>query len=295
MIKGIDVSKHNGAIDWAKVDAAGIDFALIRAGYGNDISQKDLQFEANIKGALAHGLDVGVYWFSYAVSATDAQKEADVCRQVINPYKDKITYPVAYDYEYGSVDYYKKIKGATPTNALINQMTSAFLDSMKTDNWQTALYTNLDYAKNKFVPATLANYDIWLADYSGGPDIQCVIQQTGSTGAVPGITGKVDMDVSFKDYAALSVAETAVKIDTTGTFNMLPGEIYTIKTSCDKVPKLWAATDGVVKIMHCRRNGNNDFWHVFAVGKVGSGTGVFTAAPSEQGLKQLIINVVNKK
>lgn len=295
MIHGIDISKHNGTIDWAQVGSAGIDFALIRAGYGNDVSQKDENFDANIQGALAHGLNVGVYWFSYAVSAADALRESEIFMQIINPYKNRITYPAAFDYEYASAGYYKKIKGAAPANALINQIAAAFLDSVKANGWRTALYTNLDYAKSKFTGTTLKAYDIWLADYSGEPNIPCAIQQTGSTGHVPGISGNVDMDVSFKDYASLSAAVTAVKIDTAGTLSIVPGEIYTIKTSCAHAPKLWAGTDNVVKIMHCRRDGSDDFWHVLAVGKVGSGTGIFTAVPGEPGQRRFVINIVKSK
>ena len=294
-IRGIDISKHQGAVDWAAVDAAGIDFALIRAGYGDDISQKDPMFETNIKGALARGLDVGVYWFSYADSVEDAQREAAVFRQVIGPYRSRITYPAAFDYEYASVDYYKKVKGAAPPNGLVDQMANAFLAAMRSNGWLTALYTNNDYRKNMFSAATLAAWDLWLADYSGGPDVPCAIQQTGSRGTVPGIAGPVDLDVSFKDYAALSAKKTAVWIDTTGTFLMRPGEFYTIKTTCAQAPSLWSGTDGVVGILHCRRDGSDDFWHVHAVGAAGTGTGIYTAAPGEQGLRRLVINVVDKK
>ena len=77
MSKGIDVSKHNGTIDWAKVKASGkVDFAIIRAGYGKSISQKDAQFERNYAGAKAAGLPVGAYWYSYALTPAEAEAEA---------------------------------------------------------------------------------------------------------------------------------------------------------------------------------------------------------------------------
>ena len=293
MGNGIDVSKHNGTIDWAKVDASGIDFALIRAGYGNDIGQKDPMFEVNIKGALARGLDVGAYWFSYATSAADAQREAQVFRQVIGPYKARITYPAAFDYEYESAGYYKKVKGSAPPKELVNRMADAFLSAMESDGWMTALYTNNDYRRDVFSAETLAAWDLWLADYSGGPDAPCAIQQTGR-GTVPGIAGTVDLDVSFKDYAAPSAKKTAVWIDTSGTFFLAPGGFYTIKTTCAQAPSLWAGTDGVVGILHCRRDGNDDFWHVHAIGAAGTGAGIYTAAPGEQGLRRLIVNIIGR-
>lgn len=81
-----------------------IDFVLIRAGYGNDISQKDPKFDEYIKAALAHNIHVGIYWFSYAVSIADALKEAAVCKKILASYKEKIDFSVAYDYEYASID-----------------------------------------------------------------------------------------------------------------------------------------------------------------------------------------------
>ena len=197
--KWIDVSAHNGVIDWAKVKESGITGAVIRGGYGNDVSQKDTQFENNIKGALAAGLKAAIYWFSYADSVGDAQKEWEACRTVIVPYKGQIEF-VASDFEGDSIRYYTKLHGAAPTNELVNDMVNAFLNAAKADGWGTALYTNNDYRRNIFSAATLATWDIWLADYNDAPEIPCAMQQTGSTGSVLGISGNVDMDTCFKTY-----------------------------------------------------------------------------------------------
>ena len=94
MKSGIDVSSHQGKIDWTNVRT---DFAILRAGYGREISQKDAQFEANYEGANAAGIPVGVYWYSYAMTPEEAQKEAEVCLEVI---KDKqFGYPIYFDVE----------------------------------------------------------------------------------------------------------------------------------------------------------------------------------------------------
>ena len=121
MFKWIDVSCHNGVIDWPRVAASGVSGAVLRAGYGNDAAQKDICFDANIKGALAAGLKVAVYWFSYADSVDDALKEWQVCRQIILPYRGQICF-VASDYEYDSYNYYQRVHGTAPSNDLINQM-----------------------------------------------------------------------------------------------------------------------------------------------------------------------------
>ena len=82
-MKGIDVSVHQGKIDWKKVKAAGIDFAIIRAGYGREISQKDKRFEENYVNAKAAGIKVGAYWYSYADSVSRGEQEAKTFLEVI--------------------------------------------------------------------------------------------------------------------------------------------------------------------------------------------------------------------
>lgn len=96
----IDVSIHNGAIDWSKVKSSGVDGAIIRVGYGRDMAkQDDARFKANIEGALAQGLRVGVYIYSYAKTEDSARSEANHVLRLIAPYKEKLTLPVYYDLE----------------------------------------------------------------------------------------------------------------------------------------------------------------------------------------------------
>lgn len=198
----IDVSAHNGVIDWPRVKASGIDGVVIRVGYGDDVSQQDKRFAANIGGALTAGLKVAVYWFHYADSVPDMLREWECCRAIIAPYKGQIAF-VASDYEYDSYNYYCRVHGAAPTKELINQMVMAFRGAAKADGWKTAIYTNNDYRRNIFTPQTLSAFDIrWLAYYSGKSTVSCGMQQTGSTGHVPGISGNVDMDMAFESFGA---------------------------------------------------------------------------------------------
>ena len=106
--KLIDVSAHNGTIDFAKVKADGVQGVIIRAGYG--FKTVDKCFKNNIKNALANGLHVGVYWFGYAYTVSQAEREAKYCLSVINAYKGKIDLPIFYDWEYDSFNY-KYLKG----------------------------------------------------------------------------------------------------------------------------------------------------------------------------------------
>ena len=140
--KGIDVSKWNGNVDWDKVKADGIDYVIIRAGYGN--SNVDPYFKSHIEGASKAGLKIGIYWFSYATSVEKAKEEAAKCLETIAPYKNKISYPVFYDFEYASVDYATKM-GVKITKDLSSKMANVFLNEIKNAGYINGIYTNKDF------------------------------------------------------------------------------------------------------------------------------------------------------
>ena len=96
--KGIDVSEHQGVIDWAKVAKDGVQFAVLRAGYGRELSQKDKQFERNYAGAKAAGIKVGAYWYSYANSVERGEQEARTCLKVLEGKCFEL--PIFFDQEY---------------------------------------------------------------------------------------------------------------------------------------------------------------------------------------------------
>lgn len=201
-MNGIDVSSHQGRIDWNAVKAARIEFAIIRGGYGNDISQKDKRFDENMQSALAAGIHVGAYWFSYAFNADMARQEAAIFAQVMEPYKGCADFPLSFDWEYDS-DKYARKNGVAADSTLITDMAAAFLEALEAAGWYATNYTNQDYYKNKFDSGRMNVYDLWLADYTGGPEYPCGIQQTGSTGRIAGISGNVDTDTAFKDYPSI--------------------------------------------------------------------------------------------
>ena len=273
--KWIDVSAHNcrTPIDWRKAAASGVKGAVIRAGYGNDASQQDTAFIANITGAIAAGLKTAVYWFSYADSVQDALKEWAVCRQIVGPYRKNIKF-AAYDYEYDSYNYYQSIHGAAPTTALINDMANAFLNAAKNDGWSAVLYMNNDYRRNVFAAATLRAWDIWLADYTGGPDIPCAVQQTGSAGAVPGISGPVDTDTAFKIFGA-SVAVPPYTCDTSGTVEIARGAAYQALVTCKGRPRIVAGTSDVMTVLHRYDDGDRHYYYFVPIGNAGSETGIY--------------------
>lgn len=213
--KGMDISTWNGAVDWKKVKTAGMQFVIIRAGFGNSETQQDNRFAAYMDGALNVGLPVGVYWFSYARSVEEAKKEAKACLSVIGPYKTRLTYPVFFDFEYDSETYAEKA-GVKVDARYVTDVTRAFCETVAAAGYRAGYYTNQDYYKHKLYPEELTAYDLWLADYTGGPAYPCAIQQVTSTGEVNGVSGHVDLNTCFVSYEE-KAASSAVTGTCTGS------------------------------------------------------------------------------
>lgn len=201
----IDVSVHNGTIDFKKVKKAGIDGVIIRAGYGN--STVDKNFHTNIKNALDNGLHVGVYWFGYAYSTELAKKEAEYCLKVIGQYKGKLSLPVFYDWEYDSFNYAKK-QGVTPTKSLVSKMTDAFCKVLEDNGYYVGVYANLDYMNRYYTNDIKTKYTIWIAQwattctYSGSYGIWQYGAETNHLDSkyLDGISGIVDKNYCYIDY-----------------------------------------------------------------------------------------------
>lgn len=204
--KGIDVSSWQGAIDWDAVKVAGIQFAIIRAGYGDEL---DNQFSRNIAECNRVGIPCGVYWFSYALSAQEAAQEAQRAMEAVRPYK--LDLPICYDLEYDTVRYAARC-GVTIDKALATQMAAAFCAAVADGGFRAANYTNLDYSRRMFDMSALASYDLWYAWYNDACNIDDVaIWQYTSSGSVPGIAGNVDMDYCNKDYTAEPVPDSGTE------------------------------------------------------------------------------------
>lgn len=204
MKKGIDVSKWQGTINWESVKAAGVEFAMLRAGYGQ--GNIDAQFERNASECTRLGIPFGVYWFSYAYTPEMAKREAQFCMDAVRGYKPE--YPVAYDFEYDSVDNAAE-KGVSVTKALASSLVRAFCEEVKAGGYYPMVYANPNYLAAYFDADIPKEYDIWLAKWPRDPDIAVEPEQAGgmwqytSSGTVSGITGRVDLDAAYKDYPAI--------------------------------------------------------------------------------------------
>ncbi|MDR0964753.1 MAG: glycoside hydrolase family 25 protein [Clostridium sp.] len=196
--KGIDVSSHQGTIDWPKVKAAGIEFAIIRVGYRGYGSEgrmmADEQFTNNIEGAIAAGVDVGVYYFSQAITTQEALDEANYVLEKIAPYN--LTYPVVMDVERVSDAGGRMNKISSQDRTLIAQ---TFLDRIAERGYDVMLYHNTEMGALMLEIDKLEEYDKWYAYY--GSDLyypyEYKIWQYTNQGRVDGITGDVDLNIGF--------------------------------------------------------------------------------------------------
>ena len=196
MIKGIDVSEWQGFVDWSKVKATDNKFAILRAGYGREISQKDKQFENNYKGCKAAGLPCGTYWYNYATSEDEARKEAAVCLEVLKG--KQFEYPIYYD-----VEEQKTLQlGRDKVSAIIK----AFCTELEKAGYFAGLYMSAS-PLNAYVSEDIKRrYVIWVAHYGvSKPSYTGAygMWQKSSTGFVSGIAGNVDLDECYEDYPTI--------------------------------------------------------------------------------------------
>ena len=194
---GIDVSKWNGSIDWNAVKNSGVNYVIIRVGYRGSSQGaliEDPKFKTNIKGATAAGLKVGVYFFTQAVDEVEAVQEASMVLDRISGYK--ISYPVFLDVE-GSGGRGDAIDSATRT-----AVCKAFCNTIKNAGYTPGVYANKTWLTSKMDAGALSGYKIWLAQYAKTPTYtgRYDLWQYRSDGKVSGISGKVDLNISYLGY-----------------------------------------------------------------------------------------------
>lgn len=193
MKNGIDVSRWQEVIDWKNVRT---DFAIIQAGFGREISQKDTQFEANYNGCKTNNIPCGAYWYSYAQTPEDAEKEAAACLKIING--KKFEYPIYYDVEEQAVLNLGK--------ARVSAIIRAFLKKVESAGYFVGLYMAASHL-NSYVEDDIKNrYAIWVAhintnkpSYSGSYGMW----QYSWKGRINGISGDVDTDYAYVDYPTI--------------------------------------------------------------------------------------------
>lgn len=197
-LRGVDVSYAQGNINWEKVAASGIDFAIIRAGRGQAGSKpmkEDDYFARNIQGAQANGIDVGVYFYSYATSVEEAKAEAKFFVSIIQNYE--ITYPVILDME-------EEMQSGLSKDQLTD-MIDAFFKQVMRAGYYPMLYSYKSWIESNLDMRILDKYAVWLAQISSAPsyDGAFYMWQYSYKGKVSGISGTVDMDIAYRDFPSI--------------------------------------------------------------------------------------------
>lgn len=193
-LKVIDVSVHQGNIDWAVVKNH-IDGAIIRCGYGSDkASQDDKKFVRNVEACIKYGIPFGVYIYSYAKTINAAKSEAAHVLRLLEPYKDKISYPVYYDQEEPGAEV-----GAV-------ERAIVFGDIIEANGYWCGIYAN-QYWWRTFLKDKLNRFTKWVAKYSKneptGISGTYDIWQYTSKGQIPGIKGNVDVNICYRDFPSI--------------------------------------------------------------------------------------------
>ena len=206
ILKGIDVSYCQNEVDWDTAKASGlVDFAILRAGYGRETSQVDTQFERNYAACKRLGIPCGAYWFSYAMSADEAKREAQVFLQTIKG--KSFEYPVYMDLELAK----QFALGKAACSAIVD----AFLSVLEQSGYYAGLYCSTYYLDNYLSDSIKSRYTVWCAQYAS----KCTYQnpygiwQYNVAGneeydiigqkSIPGIVGECDMDYCYTDYPAI--------------------------------------------------------------------------------------------
>ena len=196
---GIDVSYYQKEIDWVKVKQSGVDFAMIRLGYRGAVTGKlviDEKFVSNIENAIANDIDVGVYFFSQAISAEEALEEAQFVLDAIKPYKDEIEFPIAFDWEWV---HFEDNRTETVSGDVVSLAAKAFCEKIEENGLSSIIYMNKNMGYNFLDLETINNHNIWIAEYEEMPTFfyDFKMWQYTETGKIDGINGNVDINIAY--------------------------------------------------------------------------------------------------
>lgn len=195
-VKGIDVSEWQGNINWQKVKDSGVEFVMIRlGGRGTESGEiySDEYTQRNYEGAIAAGLKVGGYFFSQSITVEEAVEEAQYALEKVKNWD--VQMPIAYDWEY--VD--SKARTGAMDSRTLTDMTKAFCDTIRDAGYETMIYFGRSQSTDMLILEELLDYPFWLAYYTTVMNYPYKVDmwQYTETGAVPGISGNVDMNLLF--------------------------------------------------------------------------------------------------
>lgn len=206
MIKGIDISNHNGNIDFVKVKNAGIGFVMIRSSWG--WFNEDTMFRANVNGCESVGLPYGLYHYSYARNLSEAKTEVEGLIKLAKSCNPR--YPIVIDME--DADAYKSKNGVS--NDMCVQICEYVCKKLEEAGYYAMIYANLDWLKNRINDTRLDRFDKWVAQWSNTCTYnkEYGIWQYTANGTVDGINGRVDMNYAYKDYSNIIKSNSSIVV-----------------------------------------------------------------------------------
>lgn len=198
-VAGVDLSVYQGDVDFGKVKDAGFDYCMLRVGYrtyGGGVVTADANFETYVSDAIKNDLDVGVYFFTSAITTAEAKEEAEFVLDSIKPYN--INYPVVLDVE-------EIVSGTSRQDSLsqeeLTEIVKTFCETIEDEGYEVMIYSNLKGFIAKVNLEELEDYDKWFANYDTTPyfPYKFTMWQYSSTGSVDGIDGDVDLNIYLKE------------------------------------------------------------------------------------------------
>ena len=201
--RGIDVSEHQGEIDWAAVAESGVEFAVLRAGYRGygeaGVLRRDEFFQYNVNGAAENGIEMGVYFFSQATSVEEAEEEADFLLDILSVYTvEAFALPVYFDWEAISQDTARTdgLDGETITDCA-----AAFCKKIADAGYAAGIYLYRNLGYFSYDLSRLTDYTLWVGAVGDWPDFYYAhtLWQYSYTGAVPGIAAATDLNLWFRE------------------------------------------------------------------------------------------------
>jgi GH25 family lysozyme M1 (1,4-beta-N-acetylmuramidase) len=268
--RGIDVSRHQGNIDWNAVKASGINFAFMKATEGVDYT--DPNYTTNAQGASAAGINIGAYHF---LRAGDVQKQASQFIDALKPFQ--WNYPIVVDVEHAELVPLGK-------NA-ITDMVVQFCEAIKAAGYIPMIYANPNWCSNYLDMSRLSGYDLWLAHYnvdSPSSNYPYTVWQYTSTGSVPGIGGNVDLNFSYINYPADgrgNPSANTLQCDTGSPYRFGSNNtyVYKITTSLPTAPNAVSSNPSAVAVAYI---GKTSGGYLYRITNVNAGTAVITTTAS---------------
>lgn len=200
---GVDISKHTGKVSFSSLKAAGVDYVMIRLGsrgYSTGQITLDENFKENIEGAIEAQLDVGIYFYSQAISQDEAVQEANFVVQNLEPYRAQVKYPIAFNMGFVANDK-SRIEGLSREDK--TAVTVSFLDAVRAVGYVPMVYGDKEWLLKEVDLTKLQDYDVWLSQEEEIPDYpyRYAMWQYNTDGVLNGIDGSADLNICFVSYS----------------------------------------------------------------------------------------------